>query len=80
MPFATTRMDLNIIILSTVSQKDKYHITYMWNLKPDTNELIYKPETDSQTQRTDLWLPGRKWGVGEERTGSLGLTDADYHI
>ena len=26
-----------------------YHITYMWNLKSknDTNELIYKTETDS---------------------------------
>ena len=33
----------------------------MWNLKYDTNELIYKTETDSQTQRTDLWLP-RQWG------------------
>ena len=27
-----------------------YDITYMWNLKKnDTNELIYKTETDSQT-------------------------------
>ena len=26
-----------------------YGITYMWNLKYDTNELIYKTETDSQT-------------------------------
>ena len=25
-----------------------YDITYMWNLKNDTNELIYKIETDSQ--------------------------------
>ena len=33
----------------------------MWNLKYDTNELIYKTETDSQTHRTDLWLP-RGWG------------------
>ena len=24
-----------------------YDITYMWNLKYDTNELIYKTETDS---------------------------------
>ena len=29
------------------SEKDKY-ITYMWNRKDDTNELIYKTETDSQ--------------------------------
>ena len=33
----------------------------MWNLKYDTNELIYETETDLQTQRTDWWLPG----VGE---------------
>ena len=26
MPFAATRMDLEIIILSEVSQKDKYHM------------------------------------------------------
>ena len=33
--FAATWMDLEIIILSEVSQteKDKYPITYMWNLK-----------------------------------------------
>ena len=26
-----------------------YAIAYMWNLKYDTKELIYKTETDSQT-------------------------------
>ena len=34
------------------SEREKqipYDKTYMWNLKKDTNELIYKPETDSQT-------------------------------
>ena len=52
MPFAATWMDLEIIILSEVSQKekDKYHMmSHMWTLKYDTNELIYKTETDSQT-------------------------------
>ena len=39
----------------------------MWNLKYDTNELIWETETDSQIQRTDLWLPrGRKDGEGME--------------
>ena len=48
--FAATWVDLEIIILSTINQKekDKYRM-YMWNLKYDTNELIYKTETDSQT-------------------------------
>ena len=33
------------------TKKDKYHdTTSVWNLKNDTNEFIYKTETDSQTQ------------------------------
>ena len=58
MPFAATWMQLEIIILSK-SERERhipYDITYMWNLKYDTNGPIYKIETDSQTQRTDLWL------------------------
>ena len=52
MPFAATWMDLEIIILSDVHQKekDKYRmISHLWNLKYDTNELIYETERDSQT-------------------------------
>ena len=53
MPLATTQMDLEIIILSEVSQKEKdqYHMVSLntWSLKYGTNELIYRPETDSQT-------------------------------
>ena len=49
MPIAATRTDLEIIILSEVSQRQTYYITYMWSLKNDTNELIYKTETGSQT-------------------------------
>ena len=49
MPFATTQTDLEIIILSEVSQteKNKYHmITLICRIyflkKNDMNELIYK--------------------------------------
>ena len=53
MPFVTTQMDLEIIILSEVSQieKNKYHmISVTCGIpKNDTNELIYKTETDTQT-------------------------------
>ena len=36
----------------------------MWSLKYETNEDIYKTETDSETQRRDLWLPrGGGWGT-----------------
>ena len=33
MPFAATWMDLEITMLSEVSQTTLYDITYMWNLK-----------------------------------------------
>ena len=51
----------------------------MWNLKYDTHESIYETETDSQTQRTDLWLP-RGRGLREGWRGSLGLADTNYYI
>ena len=64
MPFATTWMDLEVIILREVSQK-KRQISYdRQNVKYNTDERIY--ETDSQTQRTDLCLPR---GFGEGRKG-----------
>ena len=66
-PFAITGMDLEIVILSEISQKEKkktYCVTYMWILKYDTNELIY--ETDSQTWGTDLWLPRVGAGGGSD--------------
>ena len=36
-------------ILSEVSQKNKYRITYVWNLKYNKNEPIYETATDSRT-------------------------------
>ena len=33
-----------------------YDITHMWNLKKNTNELIYKTGIDSQTQKANLWF------------------------
>ena len=58
MPFAATWMDLEIFILSEVSQKekDKYCMLLLIHgiLKNDTNELIYKTETDSQISKNKL--------------------------
>ena len=39
-------MNLENIIFSAVRQR-KINITYMWNLKNNANESIYKTETDS---------------------------------
>ena len=40
----------------------------MWNLKNNTNEAIYKIETDLQTQKTILGLPKGKGG-GRDKSG-----------
>ena len=60
MPFAAKWMELETLILSEVSQKekDKYHmISHIWNQIYGTNEPIYRKETNLWTLRTDLWLP-----------------------
>ena len=54
MPFAATWMDGPRDYHTKWSKSERetqipYATTYMWNLKNDTNELIYKTETDSQT-------------------------------
>ena len=66
MSFVATWMNLEIITLSDISQRQiPYDITYMRSLKKnDINELIYKTGTDSQTLKTNLWLPKGK-GCGE---------------
>ena len=33
MPFTATWIDLEILILSEISQRQIYDVTYMWNLK-----------------------------------------------
>ena len=56
-----------------ILEKDKYSITYTQNLKKnDTNKSIYKIETDSQTQKTNLWLPMGKGRGGRDKLGAWG--------
>ena len=48
MSFAAKCMDLEIITLREKRERQTlYDITYMWNLRYDVNELIYKAEIDS---------------------------------
>ena len=69
MPFAATWMEIETLILSEVSQKEKdrqtpYDITYMWNLKCGTNDLSTKQKR-SWTCRTDSgFLGGGGGGSG----------------
>ena len=68
MKFVATRIDLEIILLSEVSQtgRDKYQmISLIFGklfLKNDTNELISKTETVLQILKINLWLPKGKQG------------------
>ena len=62
MPLAAIWMDLEIIILHEVRQRQiPYDITYMWNLKNSTSELIYR--TKSHRCRKQIY--GYQWGEME---------------
>ena len=79
MPSAATWMQLEILILSEVSQeeKDKYQrISLTWNQKYGTNEPIYKTETDMESRL--VVASGDEEGVGW--TGSLWLIAASSSI
>ena len=59
----------------------------MWNLKDNTNELICKTETGSQTERADLWSPrerkngeGMDWEFGGGRCKLLHIEWINYKV
>ena len=65
--FVATQTDLEFTIPSKSERQIPYDITYMWNLKNNTNELNYKTETGSApvVQRVkDLVLPQLWWWEG----------------
>ena len=71
LPFAVTWMDSENVILSEASsdkERQIYDITYMRNLKINTNESTYKTETDSQTQKRNRATKGEREG-GRNRIG-----------
>ena len=44
-------------------RQKSYNSTYMWNLKYNTNELIYDTKTDPQTENKPVVANGeREWG------------------
>ena len=71
-PFLATCRDIEII-LSEVSEteKDKY-ITYMWNLKYDTNELIYKTENGLTDVENKFMVNREERGWERDKLGVLG--------
>ena len=72
LPFATTWMDLKIIVLNEVNQRQiLYDITYRWNLKTVQMNLFTLQKLRS---KTNVWL----WS-GKAYIRNMGLTDAQYH-
>ena len=66
MTFAATWIQLDILILSKVSQKerDKCHmISLIWSTENKTQIILSKNRNRSWTLRADLWLQGgrREW-------------------
>ena len=64
-----TRIDLESIMLSEVSQTEKgqkpYDFTHMWNIKQKvTHKLTKQTKRNSQIETTEWWSPKRK-GVSE---------------
>ena len=49
-----------------------------WNLKYNTNEYIYKTETDSGKEKRFLVAKGEE--MREGRAGSLALTDVNSYV
>ena len=58
-------MDLDIIILSEVSQTKTnviWYYLYAESKENDTNKLIYKRDTDSQLENEFMITRGKEWG------------------
>ena len=66
MPFAATWMDLQIIILREVRQKDKYHMISLicGILKTDINELTYKTNRLTDIENKLMVSQNERWEDG----------------
>ena len=70
MPFTVTWMDIEIVIQSEISQKEKdnyYIVQLICGIQRNgTYELTCKPEIESQMQKTHLWYQGGEGGWWDE--------------
>ena len=79
LPFSIASMDLEGIMLSEISQreKDKHYILSLRNLKNKTNDYN-KTETDLHREQTS----GYQWGEGskEGQDRGRGLRGTNYYV
>lgn len=83
MPFVATWMQLEILILNEVSQKEKnkcYMISLLWGIENRTqmNLSIKQKQTHRHRKQANGYQKGK--GVGETEIRSLRLTDTNYYI
>ena len=76
MQFAATWMDLEIVTLSEINQRRRniiWYPLYADSKKNDTGEIIYKTETDSQTENELAVARGEKQGEGIVREFEINM-------
>ena len=79
MPFSATWMELETLILSEASQKEKYKyrdITYIWNVIYGTVEPFHRKKIMDLENRL-VATQGEREGVGG--IGSLGISDTTWN-
>ena len=68
--FVETWLDLETVIQSEVSQKEKNILTHIFGIqKNGTDEPVCKAEIETQMQRTNVWTPRGETRVGEGGAG-----------
>ena len=83
MPFAAWWMDLEIIILSEVSHRERqksYDIIYTWNLKKIWYKRSYFQKRNRLIDFKNKLIATKGEGGGEGWIGNLGLAYAHYCI
>ena len=69
-------MDLKVIIRSEV-KSDKHVVSHMWNLKNDTNELVYKTDRLADFATKCVVTKGDRMCGGKD---GLGVWEWQRHI
>ena len=82
MPFAATWMELEILILSEVSQKekDKYHVMSLICGIKVRHKWTYPQNRNRPMDMENRLVVATGKGEGVGWTGSMGLVDANYYI
>ena len=76
MPFTEIQMDLEIVILNKVRQKEKYHmISFRWNLKKMKQTNLLQNRNRLTDLENELVVNGGRLGEGDDQ----GVWDQQVH-